>query len=159
MPVAVDLAVDLLEEGEAFGGQRQQRRALDLGEHLADLLAGRAMDAGVGHRGLPVQQIPVLVGQTGELPTLEPVCLDEFDSGFRLPLVSRSTRPRRQQGRAVMLAERLDLGVELRVEPVDLEDGGLQVVRVMCPVLLCGGTGLFAAGCHRSRARSGSSAT
>ena len=86
MPVAVDLAVDLLEEREACGGQRQQRRTFDLGEQLADLLAGGAMDAGIGDGGFPVLQMPVLIGQTGELRPLSPLFWTNFTPASHLPL-------------------------------------------------------------------------
>ena len=54
--VGVHRALAGREERERLGGQRLQRRALDLDEVRPDLAAGRAVDAQPGHGPIPVPQ-------------------------------------------------------------------------------------------------------
>ncbi len=110
----------LVEEGEPLDGQRQQRPPLRLLEELFDLLLGRAVNPLVGHLRLPVQEELVLLGQAREDPPLQGVPLHVLHAAFDLALVPRRVRLGGQEHRAVVLGERLQLGMDLRVVPVGL---------------------------------------
>ena len=71
-------------------------RLLDGLENMTDLLAGGAVNAGVGHPVLPFQQMLVLFGQTGKDPSLERVGLHIFDARLDLAFVPRRIRLGRQ---------------------------------------------------------------
>ena len=128
VPVAMDAALGFAERSEPPGRQRQQRRRLDLLEHLAHLLPRRAVNPRVRHARLPGQQVSVRRRQRREPPALQRVVLDVADAPLDLPLVTRRVRLRRQHHRAVVLAERLHLRVQLRIEPVRILHRRLQVV-------------------------------
>ena len=86
------------------------------------------MDAGIGDRGLPIEQEAVLIGQAGELAALKGVVLSVAHATLDLALVPRRTHPRRQHDRAVMFAERQDLRVEIGIKPIRPGHRGLEVV-------------------------------
>ena len=83
---------------------------------------------GVGHGRFPLQQMLVLLLQAREAVALQAVVLDIAHAAFDLPLVPRRARLRGQDRHAVVLAERLHLGIQLRVVPVRLLDRRLEVV-------------------------------
>ena len=56
VPVPMHDPLPLMEEREPLQRQRLQRPPLHFLEELADLLADRAVNAGVGHRGFPVRE-------------------------------------------------------------------------------------------------------
>ena len=87
MAVAMDPSAGFLEAGKTLQRQRLQGSPFDVGEVLADLLAGGAMQPRVGHGLLPVEQEAVLFVQAGESPALEGVFLDVVDAAFDLALV------------------------------------------------------------------------
>jgi hypothetical protein len=89
-------------------------------EELMNLLAGRAVDAGVGDTLLPIPQIPVLLGQTGERATLEGIVLDVPDGVLDLALVPRRVGFGRQDRGAVVLAEGLNRRRQIGIVPVRL---------------------------------------
>jgi len=124
----VDHALAFVKERETLCRQRQKRGALDFLEECPDLFAGRAMDALVGGVRFPVEQMIVVFGEALEEQILEPVVLDVFHAAFDLALVSRRVGSRRQYHAAVMMRERFDLRIKLRVEPVGLRDRGFEVV-------------------------------
>ena len=70
----------------------------------------------------------ILSAQALELFAGQSVGLNIFDPGFDLTLVARHTRFGRQDHGAIMLAERPNLGVEFRFEPIDLFDRRTQIV-------------------------------
>src|SRR5512136_2026409 len=100
---------------------------LFLEEHV-DLLAGRAVNPGIGEAGLPVEQMLVLLGETAEGVALQGVALDVVYPLFDLPLVPRHSGLGGQDHRAVVLTERFDLWMYVRIIPVRLLDGRLEVV-------------------------------
>ena len=67
--------------------------------------------------------------QTGEVSRLEGIALDVVNALFDLPLVPRRARSCGPEENAVVLAEGADLRVELRIEPVGLCHGGLEVIQ------------------------------
>ncbi len=128
MAVTVDLPLGLVEEGEPSNRQRRQRRPFHFLEGLLHLLAGGAVDAGVGHLRLPLQQMSILLGETGEGSALQGVALNVAHVALDLALVARGPGSGRQDHRAVVRAKRLDLRIQLRVVPVGLGHRGLEVV-------------------------------
>jgi hypothetical protein len=68
------------------GRQRQghQCRLLYIGEILADLPAGSAIDPRVGDGQFPVQQEGILLLQSDEASCVEGIALDVVDALFRL---------------------------------------------------------------------------
>ena len=118
---------------ERLQRQWHQRRPLHVGEVLADLTARGAVDPGVGHGQLPVQQEAVLLLQAGEASPLEGIVLNVVDTLLDLPLVAGRVGPRGPEHDAVMLAEGADLGIELGIEPVGLLHGGLEVIQDQPP--------------------------
>ena len=86
------------------------------------------MDTGVGHRRFPVGQEAVLLGQTGEGAAAQGIALGIGNSAFDLALMPRGVGACGERDRAVMPAEGLDLGIQLRVVPVSPGDGRLEVV-------------------------------
>ena len=128
VPVAVDAALGFAERRKSSSRQRQQRRRFDLLEDLTHLLTRRAVNPRVRHAGLPRQQVTVRRRQSPEPPALQRVVLDVGDPPLDLPLVTWRVRLGRQHHRAVVLAERLHLRVQLRIEPVRILHRRLQVV-------------------------------
>ena len=100
---------------------------------LADLAARGAVDPGVGHGQLPVEQEAILLLQAGEASPFEGVVLDVVDAFLDLPLVAGCVGPRGPEDQAVVLAKGADLGVELGIEPVGLLHGGLEVIQDQPP--------------------------
>ena len=70
----------------------------------------------------------VLLLQAGERAALQRVVLHILHARFDLPLVPRHVGLGRQNHRAVVPAERLHLGRQLRIEPVGMRDGRLEIV-------------------------------
>ena len=105
MAVAADDSLRLVEEGKSLGRQRQQRGLFDFDKHFADLLLGRSVDARIGHRRFPAEQMPVLLLQRREDARLEAVVLDVGYAPLDLSLMPRSARPGRQDHRAVVLGK------------------------------------------------------
>ena len=75
-----------------------------------------------------MHQMIVLRFQAWETMPLQSVVLDIAHAAFNLPLVPGRARLRGQDHHAVVLAEGLDLGIEVRVVPVRLLDRRLEVV-------------------------------
>ena len=134
--VAMHLAPRFGEARKQRGGQRQQRRALR-GEQHTHLLAHGAVDARVGDAAFPLGQEQVLLGEGAERAALQGIILRVLYAGFNLPFVLRSRRLRRQHDRAVMLGKARHPRIEVRIEPVGVEDRRLEastmVVRVTPP--------------------------
>ncbi len=127
--VATDFALGFLEVREAVDRQREQLGFLVLFKEFSDLLASRSVDACVSDGLFPVQQVFVLLSQAGERATFECVLLNVVHAPFDFALVARRSRFGRQQDRAVMLAETLQLGIEVRIVPVGFDHGRFEVVR------------------------------
>src|ERR1700733_9966317 len=100
---------------------------------LAHLAASRAVDPGVSHGQLPVEQELVLFLQAGEASPFECVVLNVVDALLDLTLVARCVGPRRPERQAIMLTKGLDLGVELRFEPVGLLHRSPEVIQNQAP--------------------------
>src|SRR5665213_783030 len=126
--VTLDQTAALLETREEHGRQGPERRLLRGHEELKHLLAHGAVDAGVGDRALPLGQKLVLLGKAREGPALEGVILDVLDARLDLALMPGHGGLGRGEDRPVMAAELDQLGIEIRVEPVGLEHGGLQII-------------------------------
>ena len=75
-----------------------------------------------------MQQVIVLLDEAGERVALQAVALDVADAVLDLALVARHARLAGQRHNAIVLAERLDLGVDLGIEPVGMADCGAKVV-------------------------------
>ena len=123
--VAADQATALLEAREEHGRQRPQGRLLRRHEKLKHLLAHGSVDAGVGDCALPLGEKLVLLAKAREGAALEGVILVVFDARLDLALMPGHGGLGRGQDRPVMPAELDQLGIEIRVEPVGLEHGGL----------------------------------
>ena len=82
------------------------------------------MDARVGHCAFPVCQKEILLGEAPERPAFDRVILGVLDARFDLPFVFRSNGLGWQNRGSVVSCEGLDLGIELRIEPICLDDGG-----------------------------------
>jgi hypothetical protein len=117
-----------VEQLESRRRQRKQRRPLNLFKHFADLLARRAMNASVGDAALPPLQVVILLSLRSKRATFERVVFNVADAALDLAFVPRRVRARRKNRDAVMPAERLNFGIELRIEPVGLRHGRAQVV-------------------------------
>ena len=87
--IAVDRPLGLAERGEPPRRQREKRRPLHLRKDLADLPARRAVQTGVGDRGLPLKEVLVLGRQTPERAALQGVVLNVADAALDLPLCLR----------------------------------------------------------------------
>ena len=74
-------------------------------EHLADLLARGAMNAGAGHAAFPLRKKQVLRRQTFKAAALERIVLGKLHPGLDLALVPWHRRARRQHHRAIVAAE------------------------------------------------------
>lgn len=118
----------LVKEREALLRQGLQPAPLVLFERSAHLLLRRAVNARVGHRGLPALQVPILRFETLERMPLQAILLHVVDASLDLPLVTRHARLRRQDRHPVMLAEGPDFRIDLRFKPVALGDRGPQIV-------------------------------
>ena len=128
MTITMHRAVRLVEARETLHRQRQQCRTFKFLEDFADLLLRRPVNPRVRDRLLPIQQVRILLFQTDEALPLQPIVLHIFDARLHLPLVVRTIRLRRQDHRAVMHRERLQLRMQLRVVPVRLRHRRFQVV-------------------------------
>ena len=73
-------------------------------------------------------QEAVLRLQAGEGPGLQRVVLHILHAGLDLPFVPRHVRLGRQDHRAVVPAERLELGNQLGIEPVGMLHRRLEIV-------------------------------
>ena len=116
------------KQGKRLAGSGRSAGRSAREKALQDLLAHRAMDPGVGDRTLPKLEELVLLAEAGKLPALQRVVLDVLDAVLDLALVARHPGPGRQDDRAVMAGEVRELGVDLRIEPIGLDDAGLQVI-------------------------------
>ena len=97
---------------------------------LEHLLLGGPMNPRVSNRPLPVQQVLPLFFETGERVPLQAVALDILHSRFDLPLVPGHPGFRGKDDRAVVLAERLNLGCQHRIEPIGMQHGCFEVVNL-----------------------------
>ena len=118
----------LLEQGKAVDRQRVQGGSFGLLEKGSHLFAGSTVDASVRYSAFPVTQVSVLFFQAGEAASLQCVVFDIGDASFHFTFVAGRSGFGGQQYRAIVLAERLNLGIEFGIEPVGLRHGGLQVV-------------------------------
>lgn len=82
----------------------------------------------IGDGAFPVGEKEILRREAGKLAALERVGLGVFYAGLDLAFVSRHPGFGRQQRGAVVFAEGAQLRIELGVEPVGLEDRGLQII-------------------------------
>jgi hypothetical protein len=137
VPVPMHRALGLLENGEHHGRKHPQRGLFHLREHLANLLARRAMNAGVGHRSFPLGQISVLPRQPRKAPSLDRVVLRILHSGLHLALVPGHGGLGGQNHGAVVPGKLLQLGIDLRVMPIGPDHARLQVVDLMFPATIC----------------------
>src|SRR4051812_6929318 len=96
---------------------------------FADVSTCRPVHASVGHGQLPVVEEPVLLLHGGEAPCSQGVFLDVIDAPLNLPLVAGRVGTRGQEHGPLMFADGADLGVDLRVEPVGLLHGRLEIVQ------------------------------
>jgi len=126
--VAVDAASGLFEDREQARWQRPQQRLFDRLEELADLLADRSVDAGVGNGPLPLEQMLVLFGQAAKRASLDRVVLRILDPSLDLGLVTGHGGPGREDDRTVVLRQLLELGVEPGVIKVGIDHPRLEVV-------------------------------
>ena len=126
--VAADDPLSFLEHREPLTWQRQQRGLLDLDEHLADLPLRRAVDPRVGDALFPIAEEAVLLFETAEGPRLQCIPFDVANPTLDLSLVTRRVRLRRQDHRAVVLSERLQLRHQLRIKPIRMRHRGSQIV-------------------------------
>ena len=94
----------------------------------AHLLAGGAVNASVGHGFLPMSEMHILGAQPIELLAGQAVVLNIFDPSLDLSLVAGHGGLGRQDHRAIVFAEGNHLGIEFGLEPIDLLDGGPQVI-------------------------------
>lgn len=126
--VALNAAAGFLEAGKQARRQGAQGGLLGRDEELKDLLTHGPMNAGVGDGALPVCQKLVLLAQAPELAAPECVFLHVVDARLHLALVPGHGGLGGGKDRPVMAAELDQLGVEIGIEPVGPQDGGLQVV-------------------------------
>ncbi len=126
--VAMHRPLGFVEEGETLQRQRPQRRLFHFGKVGTDLLADGAVNPPVGHGRFPVEQITILVLQTGESESLEPIVLDMANARLDLALVPRRSRSRRQNGQTIVVGEGTRLRVQLGVVPVRCLHAGFEIV-------------------------------
>src|SRR5487761_2115417 len=131
--VAMDHATLLAKRREGVCRQGQERGPLDFREMFADVSTCRPVHSCVGHGLFPVAAILVLFLQADEALASQGVFLDVVHAPLDLPLVSWHIRTCWQEHRAVMFAEGADLRVDLRVEPIRLLHGRLEVVQDKAP--------------------------
>ncbi len=96
----------------------------------AHLFARGAMDALVGDADFPLCQEEIFLRQGLEPPAFERIAAHVGNSPLHLPLVLRRPRSARHDSHAVMAAEVGQLRVDLRIEPVRLQDRCFQVVEI-----------------------------
>lgn len=128
MAVAVDGAWCLLETGEEHRRQGPQCGPLDGIETLEDLLAHGAVNAGVGDGGLPMGEENILLGEARKLAAPERVLLYVVDPALDLALVPGHRGLGGREERLVVPAKLEQLGIEVRIIPIRLDDSGLEVV-------------------------------
>src|SRR5271157_1324877 len=100
---------------------------------LADLATRSAVDSGVGHGQLPLEQKQILFLQAGEPSPFQCVVLDVVDTFLDLSLVARCVGPRGPEYQAIMLAKGPDLGIQLRFEPIGLLHSGAEIIQNQGP--------------------------
>jgi hypothetical protein len=136
MPVHLDVIIDVdaggfpFSEREACGGQRLQRRPVQLREQrgpAARALAERPLVQPyqqLGNRLVHfLQREELALAQRRYYPSL-----DYLNAGFGLGLVPGSIRPRRNDRHAVMLGQIAVRGIQIRLVIAWMRDGGLQIV-------------------------------
>ena len=96
----------------------------------ADLLPRRAVDARVSHLLFPFGQKQVLRPERRKAPPFERIAAHVADAAFDLSLVLRRVRPARQHIHRVMTAKLRQLRIDLRIEPIRLQDRRFEVVQV-----------------------------
>ena len=128
MGVATDDPLDLPERWEPCRRKWRQRPLFYLREDLGDLLARCAVNPVVRHPRLPIEQMHVLLLQAGERLALQGVALGVAHLALDLSLVTRCARLGRQDARAVVFGEGLNLRVQIGVKPIGLEDSRFEVV-------------------------------
>ena len=126
--IAMDDALRFGETREPLDRQRHQCGAFVLLEEFGDLLARRAMNAGVGDGCLPVEQVIVLLLQAAELMAFQRVLLNVIDTPFHLAFVARCPWFRRQQHGSIVLTETTQLGIQIGIVPVGFQNGRFEVV-------------------------------
>ena len=133
MAVPMDPSAALVKVGKTLQGQRPKSKTFHLRKDLADLLAGGPMQPRVGHVLLPIGQELVLKDQAGERSSLEGVILDVIDAAFNFALVPGHIGARGPEGQTIMLSESPDFGVDVRVVPIRVLNGGLEVIQNQSP--------------------------
>ena len=123
------VALGLLVARKERRWQRLQMRAFQL-KASGHLFARGAVDTFVGNARLPPLQMEVLLSQRLEPPPLERVVADIANSSLHLPLMLRRPGAARHDMHPVVTAEVSQLGVDLRIKPVRLQDRCLQVVEI-----------------------------
>ena len=119
----------LHEDGKHHGRQRPQRRTLHRLEEPAHPLARRAVNARVRRVLLPPGEEKILRRQTLKAPSLHRVVLRIlYPTRLHLALVPGHGRLGRQNRRAAVPGELLQLGIEVRIKPVGPEHARLQGV-------------------------------
>ena len=115
-----------------LAGERLERRAVDLLEQLAAGDAEPPQALALVELRHEFAERGVDVGETGEGPSPQPAeqpSLDDQDGLLDFRLVTRLSRPRRQDGGSVMGRHLGIRSVDLGVVEAGLDDGGLGVVR------------------------------
>jgi len=128
MSVAVDLALHFLEEWEPCDWKRKQRRSFGVLKRLAHLSSRRAVNTRVRNGSLPSQKIFILFAQTLEGLSLQGIVLNVVNAALDFALVTRRVGLGGKNRRVVVCAKCQHLRVDVRIEPVRLRDGRLQVV-------------------------------
>jgi hypothetical protein len=106
---------------------------LFLVEHPKDLPLGCAMDTDIGDGAFPLAEEVILSLQGLEGAIGQRVAFDVADAVLHLPLVLRGFGKAGQDRQLVVAGEVHEPGIEIGIGPIEVQDGGLEVVEVMCP--------------------------
>ena len=106
------------------------QKGAPLGEVFGDLAFGGAVDARVGDGFFPMGEVGSLGGETLEVVAFERAVFDMADAAFDFALVLRRVGTAWHDARAVVLAEGLELGIDLGIEPVGAQHGGFEIVDI-----------------------------
>ena len=98
-------ALRFMESGKPLQWQHLEAIPLHLAEDFSHLPARGAVNPRVGNRRFPMEQMAVLFVEAIEHTALQRVVLGVVNAFFHLPLVSGCADLRRQNDRAVVVAE------------------------------------------------------
>ena len=128
MTVTMDGAFGFDKAWEPAWRKRQQAGFFFFSEQPAHLFASGAVNTCVGYACLPVEKMLVLLLQAGERMALESVIFYVIYTAFDLSLVTWRIRLCGQNHSAVMFAKGLDLRVNVRIVPVCILHGRLEII-------------------------------